>query len=260
MIGNSSVVFSNILLDSVSKARARLTTFEVVYPSTYHAEIVSNRDLSVTAAGGNVVRPMADVRAVISGTYRAFSQFFAKYIGSGSPSALHALAVTMRNQYNAGKPVEVNDEGWHLPYVDFHTVEDCCLIAFEDAPKMGFTPAQLDMAATQIALKISVVRCHIAELRVCPIPGSRERHAARMAWYHDLLNIYQELLAEAPLSSAFEHQGQPDYFAESPFEADWANESFHGNFVGWQQHRRLFIEPALSSHAFNLAQQEKLCG
>jgi hypothetical protein len=66
-----------------------------------------------------------------------------------------------------------------------------------------------------------------------------------MEFYNGLLRQYDKLLTWLPLSSAFEHQAQPDIPKDPPFAHLWANASFHGNFTGWQQHRMLFVQPPL---------------
>lgn len=250
---------SKMIVDSISEVGMRLTTFEVSYPSTYHAEVLSNRELSVTAAGGNVRKPMSETRAVVTATHHAFEEFFAKYQPATSVNTtLAELTAQMRGQLRNSPPTVRNVGEWHLPYIDFHTVEDACLIAFEDAPKLGLTPEQLDLAVTAICRKLSVVRCHHAALLAPPFPATRARHADRMAFYNEHLQQY--LALENRLlryGSAFEHQAQPDFYAAA---GTWNAAQYHGNTPGWQQNRTMFIEPMLVNQLPAFSTQEQVYG
>lgn len=233
---------SKIIADSYANA-TRITTFEVTYPSHLHAEVVANsRDLSVTAAGGNVQRPMSTTRAVITGTNFAFSRFFTRYPnGSDTMWALHALAALMRSQLRTHEPVLLVPGDWHLPYIDKATVEDACLVAIDNVVVMD--AAAHGIAVTMICRMLSVARC--AAVANCPPPFPLERayHDRRMAFYANELDAYRALLPHLPqYGSAFEHQASPDTALEG---AGYAAPQHHGNLPGWEQYRMMFIEAPL---------------
>lgn len=245
---------SEIIIDSASQLGNRLIGYQLEYPSTFHAEMLSNRGLSITAAGGsNIFRPMSMVRALATATEEGWRQFFAKYIADGAPGVLHQMAIDMLVALEASKPTLREIGEWHLPYIDFHTVEDACCVALEDVPAGGLSREELDTEATNICLKISVIRSYNVSLLASPLPRTREYHAERMKFYAELLALYEAMRKHYPLSSAFEHQAQPDVLkGHNPltgFNLGWAFPQYHGNFRGWRQHRMMFIEPVLVSRA-----------
>lgn len=256
---------SKIIIDSASLLGNRLVGYQLEYPSTFHAEMLSNRSLSITAAGGsNIFRPMSTVRAIATATEEGWRGFFAKYISNDAPGVLHQLAVDMLIALEASLPTLREIGEWHLPYVDFRTVEDACCVALEDAPPRGFTPEELDVAATNICLKLSVIRCHNVSLLQPPQALVREEHPMRMKFYADLLALYDTMRKHYPLSSAFEHQAQPDILKghnpQTGFNLGWAFPQYHGNFRGWRQHRMMFIEPVLVSRTTDVQPKEQANG
>lgn len=241
------IISSSKLADSLSPANIRLLTYEIQIPSGLLAELLSNRDLSVTVAGGYVQKPMTAARCVVTATEQSIQAFIVKYgLGELSPSSMTILVSKMEKQLTQSEPSPRGLEEWHLPYIDFHTVEEACLLALNEGPPEGLTPAQLDIAATNIATKISVVRCHRAEM-LAPPKGTP--YKLLLDYYRPIIEIYNALAEGTPLSSAFEHQAQPDYINEDPAYRDgWAYPHSHGNLKGWRQHRRMFIEPALANY------------
>lgn len=251
---------STIIADSVCHDNVRLTTYEVTYPSLFHAEMVSNKHLSLTAAGGNVHKPMTEVRAVATATEDRWNDFFTTYTDThvSRPSLLRDLAHQMRAQSDAHKPARIGVSDWHMPYIVFNTVEDAVLLALEAAPQ-SLDLANLDDATTEVCRKLSVVRCFSASVLDPPLLATRANHEKRMAFYHELLALYQSLVQLCPLGTAFEHQAQPDW--KEPIAADdptlyWQHPQYHGNLRGWQQNRMMFVEPKLVNR-FDIAREKE---
>lgn len=256
---------SEIIIDSASDVGSRLVGYQLEYPSTFHAEMLSNRGLSITAAGGsNVFRPMTTARALVTATEESWRQFFAKYISEGAPGTLYAMAVDMLVALEASKPTLREIGQWHLPYIDFHTVEDACCVALENVQPCGLSREEMDTEATNICLKISVIRSYNVSLLESPLPRLRKHHDARMKFYADLLALYDTMRKHYPLSSAFEHQAQPDVLKghnpKTGFNLGWAFPQYHGNYRGWRQHRMMFIEPVLVSRSSEEQPKEQANG
>lgn len=252
---------SKIIADSYAvDSGIRLTSYEVTYPSNLHAEIVSNRHLSVTAAGGNVQRPMSTTRAVITGTHIAFSQFFRRYPvrpGDGPMWALYALVDSMRDQLRTQEPAVLGPGDWHLPYIDKATLEDACLVAIDKAEQMDAVAHGL--AVTMLCRMLSVARCFNAAMVHPPFPMQRSYHAQRMEFYANEIDVYKRLLSDLPAyGSAFEHQATPDF--RTPISEVWATPQHHGNLPGWEQHRMMFIEAPLMIEKPTVTQEQHTHG
>lgn len=246
---------SKIVADSVWDAGIRLTSIEAEYPSLFHAELVSNRDLSITADGGNLQRPISTTRALITGTNNAFARAIGRYCtGNGAPTLLASLFEQIRAQLATHRPADLAYGDWHLPYITRDTVEDACLVAIDKHTHMD--SREHHIATTMICRALSVVRCHMVEERVPQWPRTRENHERLMAYYVNENDIYGQLLAWLPMKgSAFEHQATPDKVdADGAFDAP----QYHGNIRGWQQHRMMFIEAPLLQP--NVTQEQQANG
>lgn len=249
---------SKIIADSLAPHGTRILSYEVTYPSNMHAEMVSNRELSVTAAGGNVQKPMSTTRAVITGTHVAFSKFFDRYIHPGRVGVLVwlcALAYEMREQMRTQEPKALDLGDWHLPYIDLATLEDANLVAIDKVERM--CAVEHGLRVTMICRMLSTVRCHDAEMRTPQFPVKREFHEQRMQFYVSQLDTYGKLVADLQqYGSAFEHQATPDALHDGVFVMP----SHHGNLPGWEQHRMMFIEAPLVIEPTNCVKKETSCG
>jgi hypothetical protein len=234
---------SKITADSLAPHGIRVLSYEVTYPSNLHAEVVSNRELSVTAAGGNLQKPISTTRAIITGTHLAFSKFFARYICANSDTmwALQSLADLMRDQMRTQESKALDLGDWHLPYLDLATLEDANLVAIDKAERM--CAVEHGLRVTMICRMLSTVRCHFVEMRKPEFPVKREFHEHRMDFYVKELDTYGKLVADLlRYGSAFEHQATPDALHEGAFVMP----AHHGNLRGWEQHRMMFIEAPIA--------------
>jgi hypothetical protein len=220
---------SILIAASISEDRIPLTTFEVTFPAFCLAEVVSNRDISITVMGGLMPAPQYKwpVCAVMTAT--DWGPFFNKYRGRKSPFALQELVEMMQGTIGEVPPTPRAHDTWHLPYLDQDTIENACLLAIEG--RTDIQPDELDGLVTNICRKVSVFRCHV----VSTPPLQAMTLADQVAGYDDLVRS-----SDVVLPSAFEHQASPDVFLGN---GDWRSPRLHGNLRGWIQHSRGFILP-----------------
>lgn len=219
---------ARLLAASISTDRISIATFDMTFPAYCLAEIMSNKELSVTVKGGFILHMAVTTSALVTSTN--WHRFIARYTNS-SVFALAMLARTVDAQLKDARPALRELGAWHLPYIDKDAVEDAVILALDVG---GLSPVQLDMAATFICVKASVYRCH----NVSPM-----KHVS----LRDQIAGFELLLSDGGsfLSTAFEHQAQPDELVDG----EWNAEHAHRNYTGWMSFSAGFVMPPFPDFA-----------
>lgn len=166
----------------------------------YHKQIVNR-----------LLEPFSHISVLVTST--EWDNFFTLRDHGAAEPHIRDLAREMRGALARSEPRSLGHGEWHLPYVKLHE-----RIGHEDL---------------SLPLKLSVARC----ARV-----SYLRHDGENPSLEDDVGLYDRLISERPPhASPLEHQATPD----SKFpqfhtrHGEWASPQFHGNFVGWVQHRKV---------------------
>ena len=149
-----------------------------------------------------ILEPFMHIDVVVTST--TWSNFFALRDHVDAQPEMRALAQAMRRAIEESKPVELDDDQWHTPYVPN---QEYARFAVEEG---DLTP-----------MRISAARC----ARV-----SYLKHDQSAPSIHDDLRLYGRLVGSEPRhASPCEHQAKP--FADPKQRSR--------NFVGWLQYREL---------------------
>lgn len=118
---------------------------------------------------------------------------------------IHALALVMREAIGKSVPRKLMPGEWHLPYLT-------------DGEILKYGPS--------LSRKISSARC-------CRV--SYLKHTGEAPNVDEDLALFDRLAGAVPKHySPLEHQATPDI----KVDGKWSSPELHGNFVGWNQHRR----------------------
>lgn len=167
-------------------------------------------DLEVHKQYANrILEPYAHITVVCTAT--DFNNFFALRCHEAAQPEIQALANSMYHTYLSGMPENLEDDGWHLPFVTPENAEKAINDYFEKYPDAKFG---------EFALKMSVARC----ARV-----SYLNHEGKSPTLEEDLKLYDRLVGSSPIhASPAEHQamacGDPNIRS--------------GNFRGWIQYRQ----------------------
>ena len=264
-----------VIADSISKEGKRITTFELIYPRFIHAEMLRHRVFSRTVESSrakpikknldevriNPVLPrhltinepgmvgtkeitdyktkekiydslamLADVTAniveILEEDYHLHKQVLNRYLepflntkevvtstewdnffnlrlASDAEPHIQELAALMKEGLKQSIPKLVKENGVHLPYV---------------------TEEEKAKYPINTLMKISSARCARCSYKLYDGTTDVEK---------DLI-LYEKLRKGKHLSP-MEHVAIADY---KDYEGNWANPEYHGNFVGWCQHRK----------------------
>lgn len=159
-----------------------------------------------------ILEPFQHIHVVVTAT--DWQNFFDLRAHPDADPNIQALAVAMRDAMEASvptyRPIDGTIREWHLPYITADERADSLLMT---------DPALL--------IKMSAARC----ARV-----SYLRHDGIVPSIEDDLDLYSKLVDSVPMhASPIEHQARP------LVRGDWRS----GNFVGWNQYRKL-VEQGLS--------------
>ena len=166
-----------------------------------------------------LLEPFSTVKVVVTST--EWDNFFALRLHHAAQPEMQELAQSMKTAMDESFPVELENDEWHLPYIQHKEV---------------FNDSQIE----QLAL-ISAARC----ARV-----SYLNHDNSTPDIEKDLELAQRLLADKHLSP-FEHQAKPmdlKAIKDSAFDfsefyglthMDKNGDMWSGNFRGWIQHRQL---------------------
>jgi thymidylate synthase ThyX len=176
-----------------------------------HAEALMGLNAHKQVAN-RLLEPFQWIHVVVSST--EWSNFFELRDHPDADPTIGALAHAMRVACLASKPQELKPGEWHLPYV---TEEE------------------------RLSIDVNLARC-VSAARTCRV--SYLKHDGTTASIAEELALCRRLVGSRPLhASPFEHQATPD---SKFFGIWWKNRSMHGNFDGWQQHRKI-IEQTFNS-------------
>ena len=264
-----------VIADSISKEGKRINTFELIYPIFIHAEILRHRlfsrtvessrakpikknldevrinpvlprhltlnepgmvgtkeitdyeakeniydslamlaNMTVTAIEfleqeyhlhkqvlNRYLEPFLNTKEVVSST--EWDNFFTLRLAPDAEPHIQELAALMKKGLEQSIPKLVKENGVHLPYV---------------------TEEEKSKYPINTLMKISSARCARCSYKLYDGTTDIEK---------DLI-LYEKLRKGKHLSP-MEHVAIADY---KDYEGNWANPEYHGNFVGWCQHRK----------------------
>lgn len=169
-----------------------------------------------------MLRPWEHITTIISGT--EWTNFFALRRHPDARPEMKMLADAMWDAYKAA-PIQVLEPGqWHLPYVQQHEI---------DALEISKDKEQA--LANLIAL--SAARC---------ARTSYKNQNGKVVTFQDDMDLYGRLMGGSiKHASPTEHQATPDDFkmtfnsTTKKLTRHWDHPELHGNFVGFQQNRKM---------------------
>ena len=170
-----------------------------------------------------LLEPFATVKVVVTAT--EWDNFFYLRLHHAAQPEMQELAQAMKNAMDESVPEMLFAPAYHLPYVDYDTIDLKGLTDCGDK-------------ALELCKLISAARC----ARV-----SYLNHDNSTPDIEKDLELAQRLLADKHLSP-FEHQAKPMEFYDAFEDESWEKGVTHidgnfnawsGNFRGWIQHRQL---------------------
>ena len=264
-----------VIADSISKEGKRITTFELIYPRFIHAEMLRHRVFSRTVESSRAkpikknldevrinpvfprhltinepgmvgtkkitdyeakdkiydslallanmtvstieyleqeyhlhkqvlnryLEPFLNTKEVVTST--EWDNFFTLRLAPDAEPHIQELAALMKEGLKQSIPKLVKENGVHLPYV---------------------TEEEKTKYPINTLMKISSARCARCSYKLYDGTTDVEK---------DLI-LYEKLRKGKHLSP-MEHVAIADY---KDYEGNWANPEYHGNFIGWCQHRK----------------------
>lgn len=158
-----------------------------------------------------LLEPFSHINVLVTSTY--WRNFIALRNHADAQPEIRILAEEIQKILETSMPILT--KGWHLPYMSMHDM-------------MTYSPNEL--------IRCSVARC----ARVSYLTAEKERPTKEQD-----LKLYDRLLSSSPLhASPAEHIALPDWRVKYE-KNQWANPQFHGNFVGWQQYRKMLRNEAV---------------
>lgn len=136
---------------------------------------------------------------------------------------IETLALLMAEAKSSSEPFFLNEDEWHLPYIDRKRIDG--KVIYGNYTDDAFQELQLSDA-----LKVSSSLCAQTSYRIAN--NSLEK----------ALEVYEKLVVSEPVhASPFEHQATPivAYENEGVTHMDKYGKYWSGNFCGWIQHRQL---------------------
>lgn len=147
-----------------------------------------------------ILEPFTFIDVVLTSTMPGLENFFALRIHPDAQPEIQDLAIAMRDAMYQSEPRILDYDGWHLPYI----MDD-----ERDLP-------------TALKLKLSTARCARVSYKTFDGVVEREKDMA----------LYKKLVGAHPMhASPAEHQARPMRNHDTT--------KICGNFVGWEQHRKL---------------------
>lgn len=190
-----------------------------------------------------ILEPFSHITVLVTAT--EWENFFKLRRHRDAQPEIHELANVMYEAYQASTPRLLQHGEWHLPYVYDDDLDEIIKMALNQTQDTMFGQVTLDdveRATTRIACRISTARC--ARVSYLNHDGSNPDLAKDDALFHKLMT------AQPPHPSPAEHQATPDRTVHygTVSAIGWENPQFHGNFVGWQQHRKFFLGENMPSN------------
>ena len=163
-----------------------------------------------------LLEPFMYIDTLVSST--DWDNFFYLRDHTDAEPHIHDLARATIDEYNSSIPNLLSNGTWHLPYV---------------------TQEEKETLGMEICKQLSVVRC--ARISYKPFDGKADIASE--------IERYEKLVVSKPMhASPTEHQATPDIwikwdttaeYAKNVEKYGWSQKSFHGNFDGWIQFRKL---------------------
>lgn len=168
-----------------------------------------------------LLEPFTYIDVVVTAT--DFANWYALRDHEDAQPEIRRLAELMKRAHLESIPKLLQPGGWHLPYI---TEQDWADATYRSINMIG---------ALSLLKKASAARCARVSYKL--FNGDTANFGAD-------LELFDRLLVSQPLhASPAEHQATPDIYkkhnwrtGESPH---WVNPQLHGNFRGWNQHRKM---------------------
>lgn len=158
-----------------------------------------------------ILEPFQHIHVVLTAT--EFDNWFELRAHPDAQPEIQVLAINMLNAMDQSIPTLLQSDEWHLPYITAKERED---------------------------IQDWVLLCKVSAARCCRV--SYLKHDGTAASIDEDLALCDRLIGSKPLhASPFEHQATPDVMKKRNQikPAHWEQKQFHGNLVGWIQHRKL---------------------
>lgn len=213
-------------LDNASIAECEYHWIAARDVAIYHAEKMVEQGLHKQIAN-RILEPWCHMNVVVTAT--EWDNFFLLRAHEDAQPEIHELALTMLKAREQSTPQVLRPGEYHLPYIVRKTDEWDVYNYIRDQhhPDYPVTKTEIDA----LLLKISTARC----ARV-----SYLTHEGKPTTIEADLGLYDMLVIAKPEhASPCEHQATPDHVNTWDGEPEYANPKVHGNFIGWQQHRKL---------------------
>ena len=196
------------------QANARCAWIDACTSAIQHAEELNRIGLHKQIVN-RVLEPFMHIDVVVTAT--EWENFFKLRCHKDAQPEFQHLARLIEGAMSESKPLEITSDQWHLPYV--RTDKDL-----------------LGGLVLKDAIKASVARC--ARVSYLNHDGSKPDLEADKKLYQRLI------VAKPPHASPAEHQATPDVLDKDNWfcwggRTRYANEQWHGNFVGWCQWRKM---------------------
>lgn len=182
-----------------------------------------------------ILEPFMHITVLVTAT--EWENFYRLRRHRDAQPEIHALADEMYAAQAASTPNELKFGEWHLPYVADDDLDAAIKLAITELKDKRFDMEldDVERLTTSIACRISTARC----ARV-----SYLTHDGQQPSVEKDNDLFTRLMVSQPMhSSPAEHQATPDRVVKYGMVSalGWENPQFHGNFVGWQQHRKFFF-------------------
>jgi thymidylate synthase ThyX len=178
-----------------------------------------------------LLRPWEHITVVTTAT--EWSNFFALRRDAGAKPEFRIMADMMWKAYQEAEVQNLKPGEWHLPYIYNHEI---------DSMKSARTPEKRAQALDNL-IRVSAARCARTSYR---------SFAGKPTAFADDIALYDKLVGQHPVhASPTEHQCTPDTFKMKflsvpssdhvivkKIKLDWDHPELHGNFVGFNQHRK----------------------
>lgn len=171
--------------------------------------------------GNRILEPWAHINVVI--TSSRWNNFYALRIHPDAQPEIHELAKCIKAAIEAA-PVQMLGRGmWHLPFIRSSEMKRLNNVFH---PEGGVSINVLKLISTARCARVSYLT-----------------HDGRETTFEEDSKLAMKLIGSKPLhASPAEHQCTPDYMTppdhRNPF-GEWENPQFHGNLLGWIQHRKI---------------------
>lgn len=210
----------------VSAREAAINAAKKMHAAGAHKQIVNR-----------ILEPFSHITVLVTAT--EWNNFYALRRHKDAQPEIQALANAMYAAHDASTPNPLKAGDWHLPYVTDDDIDAIIKMAINKVMdnKFGGDPTleNVERMTSNIACRVSTARC--ARVSYLNHDGSNPDLDKDDALFHRLM------IAQPMHASPAEHQATPDRIVRYGVTSvsGWENPQFHGNFVGWQQHRKFYL-------------------